>query len=132
MIPGLRAVLPGPAVLAVAEEIALHVETAGPVLAGVGAARVHVDLHESQTSLTSPSFLFLLDFLLLSHLSSTNRFVWGNSWLPVLFPLSLSPVHFPSLLLPPSLLLTCPLFPSLSPFLLLLHSLSLSVFLSLP
>ena len=50
VVAGLRAVLAGPAVLAVAEEVALHVEAAGAVLAGVGAAGVHVDLHNGQAS----------------------------------------------------------------------------------
>lgn len=48
VIPGLRAVLARPAVLAVAEEVALHVETARSVLAGVGAARVNVNLKSEE------------------------------------------------------------------------------------
>ena len=57
VVAGLRAVLAGPAVLAVAEEVALHVETAGAVLAGVGAAGVHVDLHNGQASPSSSSLI---------------------------------------------------------------------------
>ena len=64
VVAGLRAVLAGPAVLTVAEEVALHVETAGAVLAGVGAAGVHVDLHNGQASPSSSSLISIPSTLL--------------------------------------------------------------------